>query len=90
MCAERDPLDCHRCLLVSRELVSLGLDVQHIHADGRLEAHTDALRRLLKQLRLPQRDLFRTEHEMIEEGYSRQERRVAYVTGRQSEEVAES
>src|SRR5262249_40063791 len=33
MCAEKEPLDCHRTLLVSRALVERGLVVRHILAD---------------------------------------------------------
>jgi uncharacterized protein (DUF488 family) len=39
LCAERDPLTCHRAVLVSRHLSNRGLDVQHIHGDGSLESH---------------------------------------------------
>lgn len=39
LCAERDPLTCHRAVLVSRHLSNHGLDVEHIHGDGRLESH---------------------------------------------------
>jgi uncharacterized protein (DUF488 family) len=39
LCAERDPLTCHRAVLVSRHLCNRGLDVQHIHGDGSLESH---------------------------------------------------
>ena len=38
MCAEKDPLDCHRCILVSPRLKERGIDVQHIHDDGTLES----------------------------------------------------
>ena len=34
MCAEKDPLECHRTILVSRELNKEGLAVEHILADG--------------------------------------------------------
>ena len=37
MCAERDPMDCHRALLVCRNLRGRGLDIGHILADGALE-----------------------------------------------------
>ncbi|MDG7000357.1 MAG: DUF488 domain-containing protein, partial [Nitrososphaerota archaeon] len=33
MCAEKDPLDCHRTILISRCLEELGVNVQHIHSD---------------------------------------------------------
>ena len=47
MCAERDPLHCHRALLVSRSLEELGLEVAHILADGGLESHESLMDRLL-------------------------------------------
>ena len=39
MCAEREPLDCHRFLLVSPHLLERGVGVRHILADGRIEPH---------------------------------------------------
>ncbi len=47
MCAEREPLDCHRCLLVARSLVERGLAVGHILHDGSVEAHAMTEQRLL-------------------------------------------
>ena len=46
MCAEKDPLQCHRTILVSRHLVEQGVDVLHILADGGIESHADVMRRL--------------------------------------------
>lgn len=34
MCAERDPLDCHRCLLIGRTLKERGVSVRHIQGPG--------------------------------------------------------
>ena len=39
LCAERDPLDCHRCLLVGRALADRGLRPGHILFDGTIEPH---------------------------------------------------
>ena len=39
MCAEKEPLDCHRTLLVARALDDAGVAVVHILADGELEPH---------------------------------------------------
>lgn len=50
LCAERDPLTCHRAVLVSRHLSNRGLDVQHIHGDGRLESHADLELRMQQAL----------------------------------------
>ena len=47
MCAEKEPLHCHRTLLVAQELGKLGVGVAHIHADGKLEPHGDAMDRLI-------------------------------------------
>jgi uncharacterized protein (DUF488 family) len=79
MCAERDPLDCHRTVLVSRELAAAGENVVHILADGRIEPHAETMRRLLGIVGLPETDLFRTEAELFEEAYAAQEARIAYV-----------
>lgn len=79
MCVEREPLECHRTLLISRELESKGIQVIHIHADGHLELHEKAMERLLHRLSMPERDLFRTHSEIIDEAYSKQEARIAYV-----------
>lgn len=47
MCAERDPLDCHRAILVARHLAPKGFAIAHIHADGRIEAQGEFERRLI-------------------------------------------
>jgi len=79
MCAEREPLECHRTILVARHLAALGSDVQHIHANGNLESHNDALRRLAKMVDVPDEDIFRrTPEELLDETYRRQEYRIAY------------
>jgi uncharacterized protein (DUF488 family) len=48
MCAEREPLDCHRFLLVSRHLRERA-DIRHILADGSIEPHESTENRLLRQ-----------------------------------------
>jgi uncharacterized protein (DUF488 family) len=79
MCAEKDPLDCHRTLLVSPALIERGIVVEHILADGRLESHDGAMERLLETVGLPHEDLFRSRQELIAEALTKQERRVAYT-----------
>ncbi len=49
MCAEREPLDCHRTILVARHLKSPGLAIRHILADGSVEEHESVERRLAEQ-----------------------------------------
>lgn len=60
MCAEKEPLACHRTLLVGQALHERGVDVAHVHADGGLEPHAGAMDRLLSGIGLgPEDDLFR-------------------------------
>jgi len=47
MCSEKDPLDCHRCLLAGRALAENGHDVRHILADGGMIAQKDIESELL-------------------------------------------
>ena len=79
MCAEKDPLDCHRTVLVSRNLERNGLNVTHILSDGSLETHDAAMERLVKQFRLHQNDLFLSEQELTEKAYKKQEEKIAYA-----------
>lgn len=79
MCAEKEPLDCHRTLLVAKALVERGHPVLHIHTDGHLETHEAAMERLLDLTGLPKQDLFRSKEELLSEALARQEQSVAYV-----------
>ncbi len=58
MCAEREPLDCHRFLLVSRRLQERGVRLRHILADGSVEAQETTECRLLQQTGLAVHSLF--------------------------------
>lgn len=82
MCAEREPLDCHRTLLVARALEQRGLEILHIHADGRPERHADAMDRLVGKFDLHvDRDLSRgprSRAELVAEALTRQARKVAH------------
>jgi len=78
MCAEKDPLICHRTILVCRQLASRGLDARHILEDGRIESHQDALTRLLAEHGIKDRELFQSREELVAEAYTRRGRRIAY------------
>jgi len=84
MCAEKEPLECHRTLLVAKALVARGQAVLHIHADGHIESHEAAMERLLAVTGLPKADLFRSKQELLAEALARQEQQVAYVDEAQS------
>lgn len=78
MCAEKDPLTCHRSILVSKNAVAEGIEVTHILADGTLEEHHESEKRLLKLHKLHHPALFETAKQLLERAYSRQEEKVAY------------
>ena len=77
MCAEREPLDCHRTFLVAPVLAERGITVSHILPDGGLEPHEAALERLLDQTH--QDDLFCSKEERIKQAMDRRKHRIAYV-----------
>ena len=78
LCAEKEPLDCHRTILIARKLAEKGLAVRHILEDGRIETHEQAIERLIERLRLPREDMFRTTREVVDEAYVRQGEDIAY------------
>ena len=78
-CSEKEPLACHRTLLIARGLTAQGVAVAHILADGNLEGHAAAMNRLLDGFNLPRDgDLFRSREQHIDDAVRRQARQVAY------------
>jgi uncharacterized protein (DUF488 family) len=78
MCAEKDPLDCHRTILVCRYAKEYS-DVFHIHADGKLESHEKAEARLLARYHEDAYDLFRSRIDQLNEAYKRRGEEISYV-----------
>lgn len=79
MCAEKDPITCHRMILICRELRNDAIDVIHVREDGRLELNADAEKRLLDAVGLPEVDLFHSREELVERAYDMQAERIAYT-----------
>jgi uncharacterized protein (DUF488 family) len=79
MCSEKDPITCHRMVLVCRELRGSDLSLQHVLEDGSLESNFEAENRLLDLADLPRGDLFRSRDAIVEEAYERQARRIAWT-----------
>jgi uncharacterized protein (DUF488 family) len=52
MCAEKDPITCHRAVLVCPHLRAYGLEIQHILSNGDLETHRQLEERLLERHQL--------------------------------------
>ena len=73
MCAEKEPLECHRTLLVAQALQMRGIAVKHILADGGLETHDNAINRLLAMHGyFQQEDFFEERNERIERAIASQ------------------
>lgn len=47
MCTEKDPIDCHRSILIGKELSDRGIIIKHILEDGRLETQKQFEDRLI-------------------------------------------
>jgi uncharacterized protein (DUF488 family) len=78
MCSERDPLDCHRCLLVGRALNERDVNVDHIVADGSLMNQTKLESQLLSLAGRSEDDLFLPQKERLAAAYRSRSRRVAF------------
>lgn len=69
MCAEKDPIDCHRAILVTRNISKFGVGILHIHSDGSIENNNDFESRLCRFFNRPIQDMFLSERDIIENCY---------------------
>jgi uncharacterized protein (DUF488 family) len=94
MCAEKDPITCHRAILICQHLREFELEIHHILNDGGLESHQHLEERLLdlhqlsdaEQNKPVQLSLFeqpqtlepRPREDRLKEAYYRQGEQIAY------------
>ncbi len=76
MCAEKDPVMCHRTILVCRNLRKSNLEILHILTDSTLEKNTITEMRLREIHKLQNNELFRSCEEIIEDAYNRQSKKM--------------
>jgi len=69
MCAEKDPLACHRTILICRALRSDDVDIRHILGDGSCESHQELEERLLRATGRDGGSLFSDREELLDEAY---------------------
>ena len=81
MCTEKDPLNCHRAILIARELVEIGADIVHVLENGQLETHDMMMKCLLKGFGLLEQDMFRATEDMYKQADAAQEKQIAYTGG---------
>ena len=72
MCAEKEPLDCHRTVLVARRLAERGVAVEHLLADGSTRVHGDVEVALLAKNKTA--DLFDDRAQQLARAYDARER----------------
>ena len=81
MCSEKDPLQCHRMILICRALCKKRAFPEdytyHILSDGSIKTNKEMEQILLRISGLTP-DLFRTEEDCIKEAYLRQAEKIAY------------
>ena len=79
LCAEEDPLTCHRTILVCRHLRHQFGTILHIRGDGSLEKNDVFEQRLVNAVGLEE-DLFQTKASIIEDAYTLQGQRISLRT----------
>jgi uncharacterized protein (DUF488 family) len=79
MCSEHNPLDCHRCLLVSRALTERGADVGHILGNGVIVSHHEIEGELLELSGRSDDDFFASPQERLAAAYNDRARKVAFA-----------
>ncbi len=79
LCAEKDPIDCHRTVLVARSLALAGFEVRHILEDGELESMEEVTTRIMAATKVPEETLFQPREELEAEAYRRRGEKVAWA-----------
>lgn len=77
MCAEKDPLDCHRTVLVARHAQQL-TEVEHILIEGSIETHAELEARMFDKMGMTADDLFLSQEEQLAMAYKRRGEEIAY------------
>jgi uncharacterized protein (DUF488 family) len=78
LCAEKEPLSCHRSILIARYLHEKNISVRHILEDGSLEDHDALLLRLLALHGIQENHLFHTRDELVAIAYEKQAEQIEY------------
>ena len=91
MCSEKNPIDCHRAILVARVLKNEGIEVKHIVSEIELIDQAQIEEQLQEKFKLEPL-LFDTEtaaQERIADAYKMQEEKITYNQHSESEDGSE-
>ena len=91
MCTEKDPIDCHRAIMISRAFNLKGIEVNHILQSGEIQTQKELDERLL-DLYFPDRgqlSLFSednlTDEQMLVEAYRMRNKKIGYEMEKEQE-----
>src|SRR5258708_6087685 len=85
LCAEKEPLGCHRSILIARYLHERGICVRHILEDGSLEDHEASLLRLLALHGMQENHLFHSKDELVAIAYEKQAEEIEFSASQESQ-----
>ncbi len=77
MCAEKDPIDCHRAIMISRALSLRGFSVYHILHNTELETQEHLDERLLQKYKY-QPSFLQTREEQLKDAYKQRNKEIGY------------
>ena len=80
LCAEKDPIQCHRTVLICHNFLKLypAANISHILADGGIESQEQTDLRIMRKHDLLREHLLMDFEQRMEEAYRKQEEEVAY------------
>ena len=78
MCSEKDPLTCHRSILIARVAKETFCDIHHILEDGSIETHEESEKRLLRECKLEHEDFFLSYDDRMNKAYAERGQSIAY------------
>lgn len=78
LCAEKEPLSCHRSILIARCLHEKRILVRHILEDGSVEDHDALVVRLMALHGIQENHLFHSRDELVAMAYERQAEQIEY------------
>ncbi len=78
LCSEKEPMTCHRAILICRELRK-EVDIDHILEDGEILPQKELEENLLQMHDLKQMSLFEPDMDPVEKAFDAQARKIAYA-----------
>lgn len=72
MCAEREPINCHRTILIARHVAGLSVAIRHILGDGSIMDHEELENEILCQVFPEGRNLFSSSDDpLLDQAYDK-------------------